>query len=100
MDGNQSAEHAPGPQLPSVGQDRKGPKSPHYRRSHPEMVKLPPDERAKDSVIDYLHSLRPVRTTTTLPINFSNTVLAQERCPYTDKTRQASYPAFPMGYSF
>lgn len=42
---------------PPSWQDRKGPKSPHYRRSHSEMVEDAPDERAKDSVIDYLRSL-------------------------------------------
>ncbi len=46
-----------GPQLPSVPARQKGTKSPHYRRSHSEMVEDAPDERAKDSVIDYLRSL-------------------------------------------
>lgn len=62
---------------PPAGQDRKGPKGPHYRRSHPEMVEDDPDERAKDSVIYSLRSLPSCQSDLLLPIDFSNTVLAQ-----------------------
>ncbi|EHD0898062.1 hypothetical protein JQ660_004695 [Escherichia coli] len=42
---------------PPSGQDRKGPKAPIIGEVILKWSKLPPDERAKDSVIDYLHSL-------------------------------------------
>ncbi|HCP4754595.1 TPA: hypothetical protein ODP05_002065, partial [Escherichia coli] len=42
---------------PPSGQDRKGPKAPIIDEVILKWSKMPPDERAKDSVIDYLHSL-------------------------------------------
>ncbi|STM17506.1 Uncharacterised protein [Escherichia coli] len=58
MDGNQSAEHAPGPQLPlRPGKTERDQKAPIIDEVILKWSKMPPDERAKDSVIYYLRSL-------------------------------------------